>query len=206
MGLALKEVFGSDGPIDQYPMSGKTDQQIMRELMLLNGIGVDKINAKLPLACQVYVRIVCESISNFDLLPCIGIPELLKTLQEHKDITLGLLTGNLEGIVEPKLSRAGLRKSIFSIGAYGSDEENRNLLPGIAISRAENLLKRKLDLSSVIIIGDTPLDIECARAAGTRILSVATGHFKFEELAEYKPDYIFNDFGNLPLFMEIIQI
>lgn len=57
---------------------------------------------------------------------------------------LGLLTGNLEGIVEAKLSQAGLWKNIFSVGAFGSDAEDRNLLPRIAISKAEKLLQREI--------------------------------------------------------------
>lgn len=206
MSIALKEVFGGDGPIDQYSMSGKTDQQIMRELMLLNGISADEINEKLPKACQLYVKIVCESISQFDLHTCVGIPELLRTLQGQKHITLGLLTGNLEGIVEAKLSQAGLWKNIFSIGGFGSDAEDRNLLPKIAISRAEKLLQKKIDASSVVLVGDTPRDIDCARVAGTRIMAVATGHYSVEELGKYHPDYLFENFSDPCPVLEALEL
>ncbi len=206
MSIALKEVFRRYGPIDQYSMSGKTDQQIMRELMLLDGISSDEINEKLPQACHFYVNIVCESIAQFDLHPCVGIPELLRTLQEQKHITLGLLTGNLEGIVEAKLSQAGLRKNIFSLGAFGSDAEDRNVLPTIAILRAEKLLQRKIDASSVVLVGDTPRDIACARATGTRVMAVATGNYSAEELEEYHPDYLFENFSNPVPVLEVLEL
>ncbi|HZO71236.1 MAG TPA: HAD family hydrolase [Ktedonobacteraceae bacterium] len=206
MSIALKEVFGGDGPIDQYSMSGKTDPQIMRELMLLNGISDDEINEKLPQACQLYVKIVCESISQFDLHTCVGIPELLRILQRKKHVMLGLLTGNLEGIVEAKLSQAGLWKDIFAVGAFGSDAEDRNLLPKIAISRAEKLLQREIDASLTVLVGDTPRDIGCARAAGTRIMAVATGNYSVEELGEYHPDYLFENFSDPAPALEALEL
>ena len=194
---ALQEVFGKTGPIESYVMSGKTDPQIMRELMALASISDAEIEEKLLSAQQAYVRALSASIHKFNVQASVGVIKLLDLLQEEGNLTLGLLTGNLIGVVKPKLDAAGISEEIFSLGAYGSDNPDRNQLPKIAIERAEKLLNKEIAPASVLIIGDTPRDIACARNGGTRVISVATGQYSIEELEKHHPDYVFEDLSDI---------
>lgn len=205
IGQALKQVYGTSGPIQSYRMSGKTDPQIMKELMLLHGLEEDEIDEKINICCDKYVEILENTISNFNVVACNGVHELLEALIIDNSITLGLLTGNLEGIVAHKLRQAGLPREIFKFGAFGSDDANRNNLPDIAIARGEKFLNKNIDKKAVLIIGDTPKDIECARHSGVKVLSVATGRYSFKELAIHKPDFIFDDLSDINHLIEIIR-
>ena len=194
---ALQEVFGKTGPIESYTMSGKTDPQIMRELMSLAGISDDEIEAKILSAQQAYARALSAAIHKFNVQASVGVIELLEVLQEEENLTLGLLTGNLIGVVKPKLDAARIPEEIFLLGAYGSDNPDRNELPKIAIERAEKLLNKEISPASVLIIGDTPRDIACARSGGTKVISVATGQYSIEKLEKYHPDYVFEDLSDI---------
>jgi phosphoglycolate phosphatase len=204
MGQALKSVFGTEGPIDDYAMPGKTDPQIMKELMQLAGLPAAEIENMLSKCCMNYIDVLCNSISNFHLYAYPGVLKLLETLSRSKGPILGLLTGNLEGVAGPKLRAAGIPFDVFALGAYGSDDSDRNHLPSLAICKAKKLLNEPVNPNSVLIIGDTPYDIACARYAGTLVMAVATGDYSRAELAIHKPDYLFYDLTDLHSILEVI--
>lgn len=105
---------------------------------------------------------------------------------------LGLLTGNIRLGAEIKLRHYGLW-GCFETGAFGDDHEDRNALAGVAVERGRRLLGADLTPAEVLVVGDTPLDIACARAAQARALAVATGGATLEELRAHAPDWLAPD-------------
>src|SRR5579871_1176319 len=123
---ALREVFGSVGP-DDYWFDGKTDRQIVRDLMRSDGHADDAIDAKMDAVLTRYLECLHDELRDPTRPPRVhaGVPELLDRLDERDDVVVGLLTGNLEQGAHAKLAAAGLDPARFVVGAFGSDHENR---------------------------------------------------------------------------------
>ena len=94
-----------------------------------------------------------------------------------------------------KLEPTGLYP-LFKVGAYGSDSALRADLPAVAVARAEALTGRRFAGKEIVVIGDTPADIECGAALGVKAIAVATGRHRVDELAAHAPDYLFADFSD----------
>jgi phosphoglycolate phosphatase-like HAD superfamily hydrolase len=124
-----------------------------------------------------------------------GIAEVLSGLSSHPTALVGLLTGNIERGARVKLGPTGLLP-YFRVGAFGSDHADRRRLPIIARRRACELVQQDIPFESIHVIGDTPLDIDCARACGARAIAVATGQHGTDELAAHGPDLLFTDFSH----------
>jgi phosphoglycolate phosphatase len=114
---------------------------------------------------------------------------------------VGLLTGNIEGGARTKLRPTGLLRH-FEVGAYGSDDSDRRRLPAVARARAEGVTGQALLFRHVVIVGDTPLDVDCARACGAISVAVATGQHSLEDLRACAPDILFQDFSDVPAVLE----
>jgi phosphoglycolate phosphatase-like HAD superfamily hydrolase len=125
-----------------------------------------------------------------------GVADLVRVLGEEAGSIVGLLTGNIEAGARVKLATTGLLP-YFRVGAYGSDDPDRARLPAIAAARVERLTGRPVRFDEMVIIGDTPLDVECARACGATAVAVATGQHALEELAACGPDLLFPDFSDV---------
>ena len=117
-----------------------------------------------------------------------GVPETLQRLADA-GFLLGLTTGGVEAAAHIKLARADLNK-YFSFGGYGSDSSDRAELTRRAIERAGAILGEPVDARRVLVVGDTPLDIEAAHAAGAVAVGVASGHFDEEQLRAAGADYV----------------
>lgn len=190
---ALQDVFGSTGPSD-YRFDGKTDPQIVRELMRFAGHGDEHIDALMQRLFDSYVVCLQEELYNPAhkrpyTLP--GVPALLDALERKPDVILGLLTGNLEAGANAKLTAVGVDPRRFRVGAYGSDHENRPALPAIARDRTKRHLGIDVDGAAIIVIGDTPADLTCGKSLGARAIGVATGRYSVAELQEHKPVAVF---------------
>jgi phosphoglycolate phosphatase-like HAD superfamily hydrolase len=109
---------------------------------------------------------------------------------------LGLLTGNIRLGAEIKLRHFDLW-TIFQTGAFADDHEQRDQIAAIARERGRRILAEELTDDQVLVIGDTPLDIRCARAIRAKVLAVATGGAKFEELAKHQPDWLARDLNDI---------
>jgi phosphoglycolate phosphatase-like HAD superfamily hydrolase len=191
---ALLEVYGSTGPHD-HRFDGKTDPQIVRELMRIEGHADAHIDDGMAQLFDRYLEYLEDELRNgsADVRVMPGVPELLDRLDEHDDVILGLLTGNLAAGARAKLSAAGIDPNRFSIGAYGSDHETRAELPAVAQRRAQQELGLSIHGNDVVVIGDTPADLSCGRAIGARAIGVATGHYSVEELSSHEPAAVFAD-------------
>lgn len=191
---ALREVFGSIGPSD-YWFDGKTDRQIVRDLMRLDGHADEGIDRRMDHLLGRYVECLATELGQRDFRANVlgGVPELLDALEARDDVILGLLTGNVEPGARAKLLAVGLDPDRFEVGAFGSDHEHRPALPAIAQQRAREVLGRDVAGADIVVIGDTPADIECARSVGARAIGVATGRFGVEELEQHGAAAVFAD-------------
>jgi phosphoglycolate phosphatase-like HAD superfamily hydrolase len=124
-----------------------------------------------------------------------GIVELLDALHARTDCVLGLLTGNIEKGAELKLSHYGVW-DYFEFGAFADDHVDRNQLGPVAHARAAERHGVVFEGRDVFVLGDTPKDIACARAAGFVAVAIATGGSSKEELAVHGPDFLFESLAD----------
>ena len=129
----------------------------------------------------------------------------LDALEARSDRRIGLLTGNIEVGARAKLRAAGIDPDRFTVCAFGSDHEVRGELPAIAQRRAQERLGLTVYGDAMVIIGDTPADIDCTRAIGARAITVATGRYSVEELAAHRPVAVFKDLSDTGAVMRAID-
>jgi phosphoglycolate phosphatase len=195
---ALPAVYGTTGPIDTYDFRGRTDPRIIWDLMTAAGLDEGVIRAKMAACFDAYVAELDALIGDgarVKIMP--GIGEVVKALAVRDDAVVGLLTGNIEAGARVKLRPTGLWP-LFRLGAFGSDDVDRRKLPGIACERARRIAGHAFAFEQVTIIGDTPLDVDCARACGAVAVAVATGFHPAEDLTACAPDLFFPDFSDVP--------
>ncbi|MDE3151607.1 MAG: HAD family hydrolase [Gemmatimonadota bacterium] len=192
---ALVETYGTAGP-EEHWFDGKTDPQIVHELMALAGVDAGVVSARLDDVFERYVELLREELlaPGFSAAACAGVPELLDALEVRDDVVLGLLTGNVQPGAHAKLGAVGIVPSRFRVGAFGSDHGVRAELPAIALARARHLLGRDVAGESMVVIGDTPADVTCGRAVRARSVGVATGRYSMRELREHGPAAVLPDF------------
>jgi phosphoglycolate phosphatase-like HAD superfamily hydrolase len=197
MEAALTRVYGSAGE-PGYRYDGKTDRQIVRELMRGAGHADDHIDGGMARLVDAYLEglraELADGAHQVRVLP--GVPALLDALEARADVVLGLLTGNLELGAAAKLGAAGIDIRRFRVNAFGSDHEHRPELPAVAQARARALLGLDVHGERVVIVGDTPADMQCGRGIGARAIGVATGRYGVEELRAHGAAAVFEDLGD----------
>jgi phosphoglycolate phosphatase-like HAD superfamily hydrolase len=194
---ALEQTYGTAGDIERYDFRGKTDPRIVLDLMRGAGLPDEAIEARMAACFTAYVGELERHIgdgSRVSVLP--GIADVVRALAARRDALVGLLTGNIEAGARVKLHPTGLFP-LFRVGAYGSDSMDRRRLPAVACERARAVAGREFPFGRVTIIGDTPLDVDCARACGALAVAVATGFHDHAELAACAPDLLFSDFSDV---------
>jgi phosphoglycolate phosphatase-like HAD superfamily hydrolase len=194
---ALAEVFGETGPAD-HRFDGKTDPQIVREMMRIAGRDDSEIDRRMMPLFARYVACLEEELRDpaHHAKPLPGVLELLDVLSRRADVALGLLTGNLIEGARVKLRAVGIDPELFVIGAFGSDHEDRPELPAIAQRRARERLGVDVPGRQVIVIGDTPADVQCGRGIGARAIGVATGRYGVDELRAHGAAAVFADLSD----------
>lgn len=194
---ALREIFGATGPAD-HRFDGKTDPQIVRELMRHVGHDDERIDGSLERLFGMYVDRLRVELRNPahppKLLP--GVHELLDALAATDEVVLGLLTGNLVEGARAKLEAVGIGMERFVVGAFGSDHERRPELPAIARRRANDLLDVDFSGRDIVVIGDTPDDMTCGRDVGAKPIGVATGRYSVRELLDHGAHAAFADLSD----------
>ena len=197
MERALTTVFGSPGG-PGYHYDGKTDRQIVREVMRREGISDEDIDAQMDALLDEYVARLTEELAsgNRTVLLLDGVRDLLDALEREEKVVLGLLTGNIVAGARAKLTAAGVDPSRFKVNAFGSDNELRPELPAVAQRRASELLGVDIKGNRLVVIGDTPADIKCGESIGARAIGVATGRYTVEQLAVYDPYAVFESLAD----------
>jgi len=194
-GEALLEAFGTTGDAAGFDYSGKTDPQIVRELMKDAGFSDREIEARRPGALEDYRQRLAASIHPEDVAPKPGMAPLLDALDAMPEVTLALLTGNLEPTARLKLAPVGANR-YFPFGAFGSDHEDRYQLPRVAQERARDAVGLAFEGRDIVIVGDSIHDVLCGRELGVRAVAVATGRTSPGRLAEAGPDALLPDFSD----------
>jgi len=194
---AMLSVFGTAGPIGNHEFSGKTDPQIARELLRLDGVAEDEIDRGLGALFAAYLQELEARLPDRPMVALPGVFELLRRLLECADVALGLVTGNVRDGAHLKLESAGIRSTWFPVGAFGSDHEHRDELPGVAMQRAAEHWSARWRPEDVVVIGDTPRDIACGRAHSTRTVAVATGKVSRARLEAAHPDHLLGSFEDV---------
>ena len=206
MEVSLRDHFGTVGPVD-YRYGGKTDKLIVRETMRLAGFDDAAIDARMDTVIERYLGGLRAELSNGKkhayTLP--GVRPIVDAVEAADDLVLGLLTGNVILGAELKLNAVGLAPARFRVGAFGSDHEDRPMLPPIARDRASAFLGQDVSGERLVIIGDTPADIDCGRGVGARAVAVATGGFSVEELASHGPVATLSDLSDTARVLELIR-
>jgi phosphoglycolate phosphatase-like HAD superfamily hydrolase len=199
------EVLAAE-PFDRIRFDGKTDPQIVAELLGAVGHPAAGDAEYIRKVCERYVGLLEEELrlgeTKTTVMP--GVFELLDALQREAGVVLGLLTGNVAGGAALKLGAAGLDTSRFLVGAYGSDSAHRPDLPAIAAHRARPLFGRLPRGAEVVIIGDTPADMTCGRGIDARGIGVATGSYGPPELAAAGAHAVFATLADTALVLEAI--
>src|SRR5262245_52825532 len=186
----------SDGTAN-LRFAGRTDPAIVREFFLRHHIEPRQEN---------FIRFFDSYVFWLDhmlgqvagrVLP--GAVEMIGALRAlARPPVIGLLTGNIRLGAQIKLSHYKLWDQ-FQTGGFGDDHEDRNQIAVIARGRGIELLKEKLSGEQIVVIGDTPRDIECGKAIEARVLAVATGSYRMEELKQYKPTWTAENLATAPL-------
>ncbi len=183
--------FGVPNATERLNFSGRTDASILREFFLTNGI--QPRQEAFDRFFDRYVFWLDRFLHELSGEVCPGVRRFILDLEQlEQPPLLGLLTGNIRLGAEIKLRHYCLW-DFFKMGAFADEHESRNALADIARTKGSRMLDRELDGSEVLVIGDTPLDIECARAIGARVLAVATGGISHEKLQRFAPDFLVED-------------
>lgn len=189
---AFAEVFGREISFNGHSLSGKTDPQIISEVLKDKGFSDEQIDTNLERIFECYIPFLeTEVTTAHEFRVHDGVFELLDVLQTKKETYVGLLTGNIERGARVKLRPFDLNR-YFDFGAFGCDSANRMELPAVAHSRATDRYRTKFQNHQIVIIGDARNDILCAKGYGARSLAVCTGKTTKETLVELEPDYIFD--------------
>ena len=201
-----KGMFG-DNPtpeLGRVRMSGGMDTQIVHDILE----GVLPENTVQQLLPDIFDRIAellregCQA-EDANVILLDGVRELISAVTHHEACLPGLLTGNNKGGAAAKLDVFNLNP-FFQLGAFGDDARSRNALPAIAASRAFEKTGVRFTGKDIVIIGDTPRDIECARHAGACAIAVATGQYSRAELLPHQPDVLFDDLSDTQNVMATI--
>ncbi len=178
---ALKTVYRLDqATVAGRVLEGMIDSQILIEIATQSGVSEEEAKSLVNPAMVAMVDYFQKNANQGEYTPMPGALNLLEQLSKIS-LPLGLLTGNVEEIGWEKVKRANL-EHFFDFGAFGSLALRRVDLVPIAKHRAEKILGIQIPMNQLAIIGDSPLDIKCARDAGITVLAVGAGHYPPSEL------------------------
>ena len=194
---AIMKTFGFAGDIRTVVPDGNTDPLIVKDIFIKAGVEIavepehwERFTLHLQASYRDHVACGATTIH-----PLPGAEPLLQHLSAVMEFHASVVTGNFEATALVKLESAGLG-SYLSRGAYASDSEHRPDLPSIARERWEMAAGRTITAGQCVIVGDTPKDLECARANGMKCLLVGTGRYPVEELEYWQPDACLADLSD----------
>jgi len=182
---------------ERLKFAGRTDYSIVREFFNVHNIPASPENFQRFF--ERYVFWLDHILQDSKTEICEGVSPFIQELQQlPAPPLLGLLTGNLRLGAEIKLRRVGIWE-LFETGGFADDSEDRAEIATVARERGSRILRTSLKGEEVLVIGDTPLDIRCARAISAKVLAVGTGGATLEELREHQPDFLFADLSYVPM-------
>jgi phosphoglycolate phosphatase-like HAD superfamily hydrolase len=182
------------GDLNGVEIAGRTDLGIAHQILTKYDAPVTDESVRSLL--DRYVEFLADELPRGKGRILAGVLELLEHAANAPDMTLGLLTGNLERGAKLKLEHYQLWH-FFAFGGFADDHHDRNELGSFALSRALEKTGLNFSGSQVDVIGDTGHDIACGKAFGARTIAVATGSWSREQLAKHRPDFLFDDLSDV---------
>jgi phosphoglycolate phosphatase len=202
--LTLREVFGTSGQISDYQFAGKTDWQILHDLLEAEGFTETQIREAIPVYAEAMARHMAVVVKDIKIHALPGTHELVRLLKNRSDVLIGLMTGNVPKAADVKLRAAGFDPADFKIAVYGSEARIRRDLVPIILGRAEIHCGDPFAPGDVVVIGDTPDDIDCAHSIGARVIAVATGSKSRAELEAHPPVSVLDDLSDPSVVLSLI--
>ena len=205
MNRACQELLGADDPMAAVEFAGRTDWSILRDVLAKFDRTLDA--AALADLRDRYVGYLEEEIEQpgtgvKDVMP--GSQPLLDALRARDDVAMALLTGNFIEGARIKLEYFDLWK-YFPCGAFGGDSADRNDLVPVALTRARECGIVNGQPSKVLVIGDTPNDVECALVVGATPVGVATGGYTVDDLRAAGAEIVFKDLSDTGAFLKLLR-
>jgi phosphoglycolate phosphatase-like HAD superfamily hydrolase len=190
---ALASEFGISKLIGKLELSGRTDRAITRDLFALHTIEETPRNWQRLLDAYLAHLPACLTATAGRVLP--GIAALLDQLHVRDDVLVGLLTGNVRSGARVKLGHFGLF-DYFTVGGFGDHHFDRDDVAREALAEVQRHLDGRACPERIWVVGDTPLDVRCARSIGARAVAVCTGWHSRDELAAHEPDLLLTDLAD----------
>ena len=195
--------FGINDGTEELNFAGRTDTSLVREFFLKNKI--DPSPENFTRFFERYVFWLDYLLNKCRGEICVGVWSLLPKLANLPNAPeMGLLTGNIRLGAEIKLRHFQVW-DFFEFGAFGDDDENRDRLAGVAFARARQVIDKSLKSEDILVIGDTPLDVQCAKSIGAKSLAVATGGATMEQLEKSNPTLLVPSLNSITV-EEICQL
>jgi phosphoglycolate phosphatase-like HAD superfamily hydrolase len=180
---SVHRVTGFEITLGGIVLHGSTDTGILREACNQAGVPAEVLEQRTAAILEAMRNAVAEGRHEMELVRMPGVEQVLDHLA-RKGALLGVATGNLEAIGWIKIEEAGLREW-FRFGGFSDHFEIRSELVGYAGRKAREFAGSG---ASICVVGDTPRDIEAARANFLSVIAVATGNYSFDELLKYQPE------------------
>ena len=177
--VVFAEMFGRELTA-VAPKAGRTDRAIIGDTLALAGVSRAHVDAFLSALAQASA----DGAVGATVRPLPGAVDAVAALAAAAGIRQSVLTGNVKPLAALKLRLAGLGEHLdLDVGAYGDAHEVRAELVAVARRAARSAYGTDFSGSSTVLVGDTPLDVEAALAAGARVVAVATGSYPAADLA-----------------------
>lgn len=209
-GEGVEVVEGAQGvagrePRLDLPLAGRTDRWIFEELARRAGVSLehDTLARLRARYLDHLVREIGEPVYAKRILP--GVPALLDQLSRHDEVCLGLLTGNAAGGARIKLEHFGLWR-YFVAGGFGDAALDRTAVFEAALEAVADASGVRFAAHDVVVVGDTPLDVEVAIVAGARSVAVATGPYAVESLWSAGADEVLADLDDLEAALRALRV
>ena len=189
---AFHEAFGVPCPIfAPADVAGFTDSAILAEVVSRLGLQCDDFEQRRALAFEIYARNLAREFQTLPPRELPGAASAVRAVRSMPGLAVGLLTGSTAATARIKLESAGIDFRQFVCGAYSEDAGSREALPAVARARFVDLFGQ--DPQRTILIGDTPLDVEAARASGSDFIGVTTGHYDRGALERAGAEIVLDD-------------
>lgn len=191
--LAMQECFGQTGDLDNHAFGGKTDWRIVADLLAPHGWSAAEVGRAMPAYEAIMARHMRAISGGYraDALP--HAMALVGALRERDDALIGLVSGNTSQTAAIKLELAHFERAWFPVGAFGNESADRADLTRLALKRAQEHTGVAINGADVLVIGDTPDDIQAARAINAVAVAVCTGYVPRDVLIGSDPDFLLTD-------------
>jgi len=197
---SVQRVTGFEVTLAGIVLHGSTDTAILREACNQAGVPPQLLEEHTEAILEAMRLSVLERRHELKLVRMPGVEQVLDHLA-RRGALLGVATGNLEVIGWVKVEQAGLREW-FRFGGFSDHFPIRSELVGAAADKAREMAGRG---ANICVVGDTPRDIEAARANFLSVIAVATGNYSFDELLKYQPEVCATSLGDLLAYQQAAQ-